>query len=86
MSKLGVKLRKKEEKETQLSASFSRFMPFHRSNAQGVRTAKTNFLSIERHRKDTTIFRYGKKKVRFLALFFLEGGCSINPIDGFSVV
>lgn len=47
---------KKKEKGAQLSAPFSRFMPFHRSDAQGVRTAKTNFLSIERHRKDTNYF------------------------------
>lgn len=54
--KFWVKLSKKEEKETQLSASFSRFMPFHRSDAQGVGTAKTNILSIERHHKDTNYF------------------------------
>lgn len=63
----------KEEKETQLSASFSRFMPFHRSDAQGVGTAKTNILSIERRGKGTNYFRHGKKKVRFLALFFRAG-------------
>lgn len=63
----------KEEKEAQLSASFSRFMPFHRSDAQVVRTAKTDTLSIERRDKDTNYFRHGKKKVRFLALFFSLG-------------
>lgn len=67
------KTSEKEEKEAQLSASFSRFMPFHRSDAQGVGTAKTNILSIERRDKDTTISRHGKKKVRFLALFFSRG-------------
>lgn len=67
------KISEKEEKESQLSASFSRFMPFHRSDAQGVGTAKTNILSIERRDKDTTNFRHGKKKVRFLALFFRQG-------------
>ena len=50
------KTSEKEEKETQLSASFSRFMPFHRSDAQGIRTAKTNTLSIERRDKDTNYF------------------------------
>lgn len=67
------KTSEKEEKETQLSASFSRFMPFHRSDAQGVGTAKTNILSIGRRDKDTNYFRHGKKKVRFLALFFSLG-------------
>lgn len=64
------KTSKKEEKEAQLSASFSRFVPFHRSDAQGVRTAKTNSLSIERHRKDTNYFRHGKKKSAISRTFF----------------
>lgn len=62
----------KEEKEAQLSASFSRFMPFHRSDAQGVGTAKTNILSIERRDKDTTIFRRGKKKSAISRTFFYD--------------
>lgn len=50
------KTSEKEEKEAQLSASFSRLMPFHRSDAQVVRTAKTDTLSIERRDKDTNYF------------------------------